>query len=249
VVGRRVPDSLRLFLTAVAVLDDIGAILIIAVFYTATLSVPMMAAALIPIIVLFAMNRARVTSVVPYLLAGIVLWFCILKSGVHPTIAGVITAWSIPLDTKRGKMLEPLEDRLDPYVVFIILPLFALANAGVSLDGVHPSTLLEPVALGIILGLVFGKTFGITLGAITSSVLRLGGKPADASWFQMLGVACICGIGFTMSLLLGALAYQQVAPQLFTDAKLGVLVGSLLGAISGVIVLLLATRTRRVVTA
>jgi Na+:H+ antiporter, NhaA family len=249
VVGRRVPDSLRLFLTAVAVLDDIGAILIIAVFYTAGLSVPMMAAAVIPIIVLFALNRARVTSLVPYLLTGVVLWFCILKSGVHPTIAGVMTAWSIPLDTKRGKMLEPLEDRLDPYVVFIILPLFALANAGVSLDGVHPSTLLEPVALGIILGLVFGKTFGITLGATTSTLLRLGGKPADTTWFQMLGVACICGIGFTMSLLLGALAYQQVAPQLFTDAKLGVLVGSLFGAVAGVIVLLLATRTRRVVTA
>jgi NhaA family Na+:H+ antiporter len=248
VVGRRVPDSLRLFLTAVAVLDDIGAILIIAVFYTAMLSVPMMAAALIPVIVLFALNRARVASVVPYLLTGIVLWFFILKSGVHPTIAGVITAWAIPLETKRGRMLETLEDRLDPYVVFVILPLFALANAGVSLDGVHPKTLLEPVALGIILGLVFGKTLGITLGAITSSVLRLGGKPSDTTWFQMVGVAQICGIGFTMSLLLGALAYQPIALHLFNSAKLGVLVGSVLGGTAGVIVLLLATK-RRAVTA
>jgi NhaA family Na+:H+ antiporter len=249
VVGRRVPDSLRLFLTAVAVLDDIGAILIIAVFYTAMLSVPMMAAALVPVLVLFALNRARVTSVIPYLLTGIVLWFCILKSGIHPTIAGVITAWAIPLETKRGKMLEWLEDRLDPYVVFIILPLFALANAGVALEGVHPKTLLEPVALGIILGLVFGKTFGITLGAIASTVLGLGGKPADTNWYQMLGVAQICGIGFTMSLLLAALAYQPIAPHLFNDAKLGVLTGSLLAGIAGVIVLLLATRKRRVVTA
>ena len=251
IVGHRVPDSMRLFLTAVAVLDDVGAILIIALFYTAELSVPMLAATLLPIGVLFALNRAGVTRLAPYLLTGVVLWYCILKSGIHPTIAGVILACAIPLRTRRGPMLEPLEDTLQPWVVFLILPLFALANAGVSLDGVHPTSLLEPVALGIILGLVFGKTFGITLGAIASGILRLGAKPPDATWLQMLGVAHIAGIGFTMSLLLAALAYEPRAPHLFADAKLGVLVGSLLGAIAGVIVLLIAPtqKSRSTITA
>jgi NhaA family Na+:H+ antiporter len=240
VVGRRVPDSMRLFLTTVAVLDDVGAILIIAVFYTAELSVPMLSVAVLPIGVLLALNRARVTSLVPYLLTGVVLWYCILKSGIHATLAGVILASAIPLRTQRGPMLEPLEERLQPWVVFLILPLFALANARVSLADVHPKSLLEPVALGIILGLVFGKTLGITLGALAASALRLGAKPADATWLQMLGVANIAGIGFTMSLLLAALAYEPAAPQLFADAKLGVLVGSLLGAIGGTTVLLIA---------
>ena len=240
VVGRHVPDSMRLFLTAVAVLDDVGAILIIAVFYTAELSVTMLAAALVPIAVLVAMNRARVSYLVPYLLVGVVLWYFILKSGIHPTIAGVILASTIPLQTKHGPMLEPLEARLQPWVVFLILPLFALANAGVSLAGLEPQSLLDPVALGIILGLFFGKTLGITLGAWLSGVLRLGSKPSDASWVQMLGVANIAGIGFTMSLLLAALAYDPVALHLFADAKLGVLVGSTIGAIVGIAVLLSA---------
>jgi NhaA family Na+:H+ antiporter len=181
-----------------------------------------------------------VSSVVPYLAVGVVLWWCILKSGIHPTIAGVILASTIPLETKRGPMLVPLEERLQPWVVFLILPLFALANAGVSLEGLAPQSLLDPVALGIILGLFFGKTFGITLGAWLSGALRLGSKPSDASWVQMLGVANIAGIGFTMSLLLAALAFEPVAPHLFADAKLGVLVGSTIGALVGIAVLLLA---------
>ncbi|HEU4624632.1 MAG TPA: Na+/H+ antiporter NhaA [Steroidobacteraceae bacterium] len=239
-VGRHVPDSLRLFLTAVAVLDDVGSIVIIALFYTADLSVAMLVAALLPLLVLVALNRAGVASVVPYLLVGVVLWFCILKSGIHPTIAGVILASTIPLRTKRGPMLERLEERLQPWVVFLILPLFALANAGVSLAGLSPRSLLDPVALGIILGLFFGKTFGISLGVWVSGALRLGSKPEDASWMQMLGVANIAGIGFTMSLLLAALAYDPFAPHLFADAKLGVLLGSTVGAVVGIVVLLAA---------
>jgi len=240
VVGSRVPNSMRLFLTAVAVLDDIGAILIIAAFYTADLSVAMLCATILPLTVLFILNRARVASMAPYLITGVVLWFCILQSGIHPTVAGVILACAIPLRTQRGPMLERMEDRLQPWVVFLILPLFALANAGVSLDGVQAKSLLEPVTLGIILGLMFGKTFGITLGAMASGLLGLGRKPEDASWFQMLGVAHIAGIGFTMSLLLAGLAYEALSPQMFASAKLGVLVGSVLGGISGVIVLLIA---------
>jgi NhaA family Na+:H+ antiporter len=244
VVGRHVPESMRLFLTAVAVLDDVGAILIIAVFYTAELSVAMLAAAVLPLAVLVALNRARVSSVIPYLVVGAVLWYFILKSGIHATIAGVILASTIPLTTERGPLLEPLEERLKPWVVFLILPLFALANAGVPLAGLSPRSLLDPVALGIILGLFFGKTLGITLGALASGALRLGSKPADASWVQMIGVANIAGIGFTMSLLLAALSYEPAAPHLFKDAKLGVLVGSTLSALVGVAVLTTAKARR-----
>ncbi len=239
-VSHRVPQSLRLFLTAVAVLDDIGAILIIAVFYTAELSITMLLAALVPILALVALNRARVASVIPYLIVGVVLWFCVLKGGIHPTIAGVILACAIPLRTKRGALLEKMEHRLQPWVVFIILPLFALANAGVSLEGLGLSGVLQPVSLGIVLGLLFGKTFGITLGVIASTVLRIGSRPPDASWGQILGVAQLCGIGFTMSLLLAALSYDAASMHLFQEAKLGVLVGSTLGAIAGVVVLLIA---------
>ncbi|HEV7716347.1 MAG TPA: Na+/H+ antiporter NhaA [Steroidobacteraceae bacterium] len=241
VVGQRVPQSLRLFLTAVAVLDDIGAILIIAVFYTAELSMPMLLASLIPVAALVALNRARVSSVVPYAVAGVLLWLCVLKSGIHPTLAGVMVACAIPLRTQRGPMLEKMESRLQPWVVFGILPLFALANAGVSLTGLGFGGVLEPVALGIVLGLFLGKTFGITLGVIVSGALRLGRRPPDMTWPHVLGIANLCGIGFTMSLLLAALSYEVAAPHLFQEAKLGVLVGSTLAAVAGVVVLLLAS--------
>jgi NhaA family Na+:H+ antiporter len=240
ILGTRVPVSLRLFLTAVAILDDIGAIAIIAVFYTDALSFVMLGAALVPIAVLVALNRARVASVLPYLLAGLVLWFCVLKSGIHPTLAGVVVAAAIPLTTKRGPMLEGLEHSLKPWVVFLILPVFALANAGVSLEGLGLSRLLEPVSLGIILGLVLGKTLGVSLGVLAAKVTGIAQPPEGTNWLQILGVAHLCGIGFTMSLLVGVLAYEQNAPQLFEEAKLGVLTGSALGAILGSIVLVIA---------
>ena len=185
VVGSRVPVSLRLFLTAVAILDDIGAIAIIAVFYTDTLSLTMLAAALIPLGALIALNRAKVSSVVPYLLFGVVLWLCVLKSGIHPTIAGVLLAATIPLKTSRGFMLEKLEHGLKPWVVFLILPVFALANAGVSLEGLGFAGVMEPVALGIILGLVFGKTIGVTLGILAAKVAGISRPPEGSSWVQI----------------------------------------------------------------
>ncbi|MEJ1961395.1 MAG: Na+/H+ antiporter NhaA [Gammaproteobacteria bacterium] len=243
VVGNRVPASLRLFLTAVAILDDIGAIAVIAFFYTDTISLLMLAAALIPIAGLVALNRARVASLIPYLLVGLVLWVCVLKSGIHPTLAGVAVAAAIPMQTARGRMLDGLEHSLKPWVVFLILPVFALANAGVSLQGMGFAGVLEPVALGIILGLVFGKTLGVALGILAAKVLRISQPPEGASWLQLLGVAYLCGIGFTMSLLVAVLAYETQAPHLFDEAKLGVLVGSLLGAIAGIVVLLLAPRS------
>jgi NhaA family Na+:H+ antiporter len=204
----------------------------------------MLAAALVPIAALIALNRARVASVVPYLLVGLVLWVCVLKSGIHPTLSGVMVAAAIPMQTARGRMLEGLEHSLKAWVVFLILPVFALANAGVSLQGLGLNGMLEPVALGIILGLVFGKTFGVTLGILAAKALRISKPPEGANWTQLLGVACLCGIGFTMSLLVAVLAYETQAPHLFEVAKLGVLLGSALGAIAGVVVLLLAPRPK-----
>jgi Na+:H+ antiporter, NhaA family len=244
VVGNRVPMSLRVFLTAVAILDDIGAIAIIAFFYTDQLSATMLLLALIPIAGLIALNRARVASLIPYAVFGIVLWYCVLKSGIHPTLAGVVVAAAIPMQTARGRTLESLEHVLKPWVVFLILPVFALANAGVSLQGLGLSGLLEPIALGIILGLVFGKTFGVVLGILAAKLLNISKPPEGANWLQLLGVAHLCGIGFTMSLLVAVLAYETQAPHLFDEAKLGVLVGSMLGAIAGVVVLLLAPRPK-----
>ena len=246
VVGSRVPASLRVFLTAVAILDDIGAIAIIAFFYTDQLSMTMLLFALVPIAGLIALNRARVASLIPYALLGIVLWYCVLKSGIHPTLSGVVIAATIPMQTARGRTLESLEHLLKPWVVFLVLPVFALANAGVSLQGLGFGGLLEPVALGIILGLVFGKTFGVALGVLAAKMLKISKPPQGANWLQVLGVAHLCGIGFTMSLLVAVLAYETQAPHLFDEAKLGVLVGSMLGAIAGVVVLLLAPRLTRV---
>jgi NhaA family Na+:H+ antiporter len=244
VIGNRVPASLRLFLTAVAILDDIGAIAVIAFFYTDQLSLVMLAIALVPIAGLIALNRARVASVIPYLLLGLVLWVCVLKSGIHPTLAGVVVAAAVPTQTARGRLLEGLEHSLKPWVVFLILPVFALANAGVSWQGLGFAGVLEPVALGIILGLMFGKTFGVTLGIFAAQVLRISRPPQGASWLQLLGVAHLCGIGFTMSLLVAVLAYETQAPHLFDEAKLGVLVGSMLSAIAGVVVLVMAPRPK-----
>ena len=244
VVGNRVPISLRVFLTAVAILDDIGAIAIIAFFYTEQLSMTMLLLALIPIAGLVALNRARVASMIPYALFGIALWYCVLKSGIHPTLAGVAVAASIPMQTARGRTLESLEHGLKPWVVFLVLPVFALANAGVSLRGLGFSGLLEPVALGIILGLLFGKTVGVALGILAAKLLNISRPPEGASWLQLLGIAHLCGIGFTMSLLVAVLAYETQAPHLFDEAKLGVLVGSMLGAIAGIVVLLLASRPK-----
>jgi NhaA family Na+:H+ antiporter len=244
VVGSRVPISLRVFLTAVAILDDIGAIAIIAFFYTEQLSVTMLLLALIPIAGLIALNRARVANIIPYALFGTVLWYCVLKSGIHPTLAGVVVAAAIPMQTARGRTLESLEHVLKPWVVFLILPVFALANAGVTLRGLGFNGLLEPVGLGIILGLLFGKTLGITLGIFLAKVLNISQPPQGANWLQLLGVAQLCGIGFTMSLLVAVLAYETAAPHLFDEAKLGVLVGSTLSAIAGVVVLLRAPRPR-----
>jgi NhaA family Na+:H+ antiporter len=242
-LGPRVPNALKLFLLALAILDDLGAIVIIALFYTEQLSWLSLALAGAGIVVLGALNARGVVRLAPYLLAGTFIWVCVLKSGVHATLAGVVVAFAIPL---RGRgagepsLLEQLEEGLHPWVAFGVLPLFAFANAGVSLAGLSPAKLAEPVTLGIVLGLVLGKPIGI-LGATWLAVVSgLAPKPAGANWGQLVGVGMLGGIGFTMSLFIGTLAFSQAT--MAAEVRLGVLAGSLLSATAGLIVLLASSR-------
>jgi Na+:H+ antiporter, NhaA family len=233
-LGPRVPASLKIFLTAVAIIDDLGAILVIALFYAGTLSLPMLGAAALCLAVLWGLNRARVGRLWAYALVGLVMWVFVLKSGVHATLAGVLTALMVPLQDRRGASpLEAAEHALHPWVAFGILPLFAFVNAGVPLQGVSLTALILPVPLGIALGLVVGKTVGI-LGSLWA--LEASGwarRPSGASWRQCLGVALLCGIGFTMSLFIGGLAFDGHGPQWVVQLKLGVLAGSLSAGLLG----------------
>jgi len=238
-LGSRVPASLKIFLTAVAIIDDLGAIVVIAVFYTAQLSLPMLLAAGAGIVVLFALNRARVMNIGPYVMVGLLIWVCVLKSGVHATLAGVVTAMAIPLkDPNGGSPLETAEHALHPWVAFAVLPAFAFANAGVNLQGVSLATLAQGVPLGIALGLVLGKAVGV-FGASWLLMKTTGGSlPAQASTRQFFGVCVLCGIGFTMSLFIGGLAFAGQDAGYETQVKIGVLGGSLIAGLIGVVLLL-----------
>ena len=240
-LGSRVPASLKVFLTAVAIIDDLGAIVVIAVFYTENVSLPMLLAAGVGVAALFALNRARVMSVGPYVIIGLVVWVCVLKSGIHATLAGVVTALAIPLrNPKGGSPLTAAEHALHPWVAFAVLPMFAFANAGVSLQGVTLSTLLLPVPLGIALGLVLGKAVGV-FGAAWLMIRFVGARvPSGASWTQFFAVCLLCGVGFTMSLFIGGLAFEGLGAAFETQLKLGVLGGSVLAALLGVAVMLAA---------
>lgn len=245
-LGSRVPASLKVFLSALAILDDLGAVLIIALFYTSDLSSSMLLAAAGLVAVLFGLNRLKVTTLLPYLLVGALLWFCMLRSGIHATLAGVILALFIPLGDTEADDASPLlrlESALHPWVAFLIVPLFGFANAGVSLAGMSPANLLDPVPLGVTLGLFLGKQIGIALMAVLAIRSGLARLPEGASWLQLYGVALLCGIGFTMSLFIGALAFPG-APFLVDEVKIGVLLGSLLSALAGIAVLLVAARRR-----
>lgn len=244
-LGSRVPISLKVFLTALAIIDDLGAVVIIAAFYTADLSLPMLAGAAATLAVLYGMNRAGVRHLGPYLLLGLVLWFFTFKSGVHATIAGVLLALTVPLRPSAGKPdditspLHALEHGLHPWSAFLVVPIFGFANAGVSLAGVSPALMLDPVTLGIALGLVLGKQIGV-FGAVVA-VVKLGWaqRPTHAGWMQIYGVSLLCGIGFTMSLFIGLLAFVN-DPILETETKIGVLSGSLVCMALGALVLLAA---------
>lgn len=247
ILGSRVPASLKIFLTALAILDDLGAIVIIALFYTSDLALPMLGAAAFCIVLLAALNRFGVTALLPYLALGVALWFFVLKSGIHATLAGVALALTIPLQAAPKKTraedspLHRLEHALHSWVAFAIIPIFGFANAGVSLAGLSLDTILGPLPLGIALGLFIGKQAGVF--AFTYAAIRLGlaDMPAGASRAQCYGVSLLCGIGFTMSLFIGALAFPH-QPDLTDATKIGVLMGSAFSALAGWLVLRIAPR-------
>jgi NhaA family Na+:H+ antiporter len=246
-LGSRVPVSLKIFLTALAIIDDLGAVLIIAAFYTADLSLPMLGGAVAVFAVLCGMNKAGISRLTPYLVLGAVLWFLVLKSGIHATIAGVLLALAIPLRLSVGKPDDPtsplhiLEHAIHPWSSFLVLPVFGFANAGVSFAGMTTKMLLDPVTLGVALGLFVGKQVGV-FGAVVAAV-RLGWaqRPAHAGWWHLYGLSLICGVGFTMSLFIGLLAFANT-PELEAETKIGVLLGSLSCMALGALVLLLAPK-------
>ena len=231
-VGDRVPSSLKIFLLTLAILDDMGAIIIIALFYTADLHLDYLFLATIPLVAMYLLNRAGVHRVAPIILLGMVLWVLVLKSGVHATLAGVITAFFVPLKDRWGKSpLHSLEHALSPYVFFLIVPVFAFANAGVVFSGMTLQSFLDPLPLGIGVGLFLGKQIGVF--AITYALVKLGiaRLPHGATWMHIYGISALAGIGFTMSLFIGGLSF--VDPLLMNEVRVGVLAGSILSAIVG----------------
>jgi Na+:H+ antiporter, NhaA family len=244
-LGSRVPLSLKIFLTAVAIIDDLGAIVIIALFYTSGLSVTALAGALLGVLLLVVLNRCRVMRIDAYVVVGVLIWLFVLKSGIHATLAGVVTALAIPVrDAAGGSPLQRVEHALHPWVAFLILPMFGFCNAGVSLAGASWAALAQPVTLGIALGLVVGKVvgvFGASWLAIRSGMATM---PVGASTVQLLGIAMLCGIGFTMSLFIGGLAFEGQGAAWDSRVKIGVLAGSLVSAVLGVLVLLAGARQR-----
>ncbi|HDY6844076.1 Na+/H+ antiporter NhaA, partial [Serratia grimesii] len=238
-LGSRVPASLKIFLSALAILDDMGAVAIIALFYTSNISFLMLAGAAVTVALLFIMNRAGITRLFPYLLAGGVLWFFMLQSGVHATIAGILLALFIPLrvtDPDKQSPLARLEHGINPWVTFLILPLFGFANAGVALSGMTADDLMSPVPVGVALGLFVGKQAGIFGLSLLAVSLGLAKRPEKSTWLQVYGVSVLCGIGFTMSLFIGNLAFAE-SPLLVDEVKVGVLAGSVLAALAGMLIL------------
>jgi NhaA family Na+:H+ antiporter len=242
-LGSRVPPTLKIFLLALAIIDDLGAIIVIALFYTSELSTFALAMAGAGVIVLAALNVAGVRRTAPFLLAGLFIWVCVLKSGVHATLAGVATALAIPLrDSPEGDPahgpLHRLEEALHPWVTYGVLPIFAFANAGVSLAGLTIAKFFGAVPLGVAAGLVVGKPIGIVGATWLGVRLGIGPLPAGADWRAMIGLGLLGGIGFTMSLFIGGLAFAD--PAMAVDVRLGVLAGSVISAIAGFVVLRLA---------
>ena len=242
-LGKRVPVSLKIFLTALAIIDDLGAIVIIAFFYSGNVEVHYLLLMLAAVLVLIALNKLNIRAFIPYLLVGILLWEFTHKSGIHATIAGVLLALLIPHDkiNKDRSLLLKLEHAIAPYVAFGIMPLFAFANAGVSLKGININSLLNPVPLGILCGLFFGKQIGVFLFAYISVKLNLAQKPNDSNWVALYAVSVLTGIGFTMSLFVGNLAFVN-SPMYLDGVKIGVLSGSLLSTLMGYFLLMFATK-------
>ena len=244
-LGSRVPISLKVFLTALAIIDDLGAIIIIAFFYTGDLSIQYLSLLLLTFIALLILNKSGVKKFLPYLILGLILWFFTYQSGVHATISGVLLATVIPhrKKNKEYSLLTKIEHNISSYVAFGIMPLFALANAGVSLDGINLESLLSPVPLGIVLGLFVGKQIGVFLFSIISIKLKIAQMPNNANWMSFYGVGILAGIGFTMSLFIGNLAFVENI-EYIDSVKIGVLTGSLLSTLVGYGLLLLTSKNR-----
>tara|TARA_Y100001970_G_scaffold20893_1_gene23728 strand:+ start:5134 stop:6312 length:1179 start_codon:yes stop_codon:yes gene_type:complete len=244
-LGKRVPVSLKVFLTALAIIDDLGAILIIAFFYSGEIQFVYLLLMLACIIILLLLNKFNIRSFIPYLLIGLFLWEFTHQSGIHATISGVILALTIPhKDNKKThshSLLLKLEHAISPYVAFGIMPVFAFANAGVSLEGLTFESLLNPVPLGILCGLFFGKQIGVFLFSYFSIKFKFAEMPNNANWTTLYGVGILTGIGFTMSLFVGNLAFVE-APQHMDGVKIGVLLGSLLSTIFGYMLILLKSK-------
>ena len=242
-LGSRVPISLKIFLTALAIIDDLGAILIIAFFYSGDLSISYLSLILISYILLLVLNKFGVKKFLPYLIIGSFMWFFTYKSGIHATIAGVLLASTIPhrIKDKDFSLLIKLEHAISPYVAFIIMPIFAFANAGVSLEGLSLSSLLQPVPLGILLGLFVGKQVGVMIFSFIAVKTGAAEMPDNSSWLSLYGVSVLTGIGFTMSLFVGNLAFAENI-QYIDGVKIGVLAGSLLSTLFGYFILLFSTK-------
>jgi len=243
-LGNRIPISLKVTLVAIAIIDDLIAIIIIASFYASDLSINYLFFAAIATFILFVLNNRKINNLSPYVILGILLWVFVLKSGIHASLAGVLLAQFIPMkpkDTSAHSPLYKLEHSIEPWVNFIILPIFAFANAGVSFSGMKLNLLWDPVTLGIILGLFFGKQIGVMLFTYLGSILKICKLPSDISWAQYYGLSLVTGIGFTMSLFIGSMAFTD--PEYQTSVRLGVLIASLLAGIFGYLTLRFTTKS------
>ncbi|MCU7947873.1 MAG: Na+/H+ antiporter NhaA, partial [Candidatus Thiodiazotropha sp. (ex Cardiolucina cf. quadrata)] len=240
-VGNRVPVSLRVFLMALAIFDDLGAVVIIAIFYTADLSVVSLTISLVAILGLFALNLLKVTRISAYIMLGVILWVAVLKSGVHATLAGVLLGLMIPLKDPKNSERSPLrevEHGLHQWVALLIVPIFAFANAGVSLSGLTVNALLVPIPLGIAAGLFLGKQIGILSFCGLAIVMGFARLPNGASWWGFYATSVLCGIGFTMSLFIASLAFEQGGSDVvIMGDRLGILVGSVLSAVVGFLIM------------
>lgn len=240
-LGTRAPVQLKILLTAIAIIDDLGAILIIAFFYTSNLHIEALYFGAVAVAMLAFLNWRHVSNIAPYIIVGTILWICVLKSGVHATLAGVVTALFIPMTAKSDSKISPLknlEHSLHYWVAFMILPIFAFANAGVPFTGMGIHSVLDPVTLGIIAGLVVGKQIGIFTLLFLTIKSGLSPMPKNVTWLHLYGVSILCGIGFTMSLFIGGLAFEDLEHQ--ASIRLGVLVGSTISALLGFVVMYLA---------
>ncbi|MEX0943674.1 MAG: Na+/H+ antiporter NhaA [Pseudomonadales bacterium] len=247
-LGSRVPASLKIFLTSLAIFDDIGAIVIIALFYTSHISLAALIVAAICLSLLFYLNRRGVLETSPYIVIGAVMWAALLKSGVHATLAGILLAMFIPIRSARAPGVSPLKDlehNLHAVVAFFILPVFAFCNAGINFTGIGIEAITHPVPFGIALGLFFGKqlgVFGLCWLGVKAGLAKL---PEDISWLSLYGVAVLCGVGFTMSLFISSLAFQETGVNTMVDERLGIIIGSVLSGVVGFLIIKFSLRKQK----